>query len=485
MLVTLEHVTEVHRSGRLKRIAVASTATLALLVGLIASMGAVQWIQLRDIGTDPDFGVVNPSQSPGIPAGPCTRQPCNFLVLGSDSRRGLAAEYGTDEALGGTSRADTIMLVHTDPRSREAVVLSFPRDLWVRIPESGYDRINAAFEGGPRGGGPRLMARTIADLTGLPVHHYVYLDLEGFRDVVDTIGGVDLCVPAYQVNTPGWVTKNVEGLATQVYVSEPGRIVDPNAKLNIAPGCQRLDGVDALAYVRARHLPCDQIPDFARIGRQQQFLRALINQMLQPSVVVRAPALVPDVVEHLQRDRGLLPSDLVYLVGQLRGVATGAVEFRAVPGTGTTIESKSVLRVDPSAERLFAALRNGRPLGDVGATLQSTPPSEANTRVAIIDADAGAAITAVQGILRDGGFDITPGVVEGGVGPSTAEPAIVFGAGSEAEARVLSAYLPDLPVVGPRDIGSAHVAVVVTSSYEPTPPAQGEQQRGASCPEPS
>jgi LCP family protein required for cell wall assembly len=478
-------VTGAHGWGKLTRIAVGTTATLALLVGVIASVGTVQWIQLRSIGTDDTFDQVNPSQSPSIPAGPCTRQPCNFLVLGSDSRRGLGAEYGTDESLGGTSRADTIMLVHTDPRSREAVVLSFPRDLWVRIPGSGYDRINAAFEGGPRGGGPRLMARTIADLTGLPVHHYVYLDLEGFRDVVETIGGVDLCVPAHQVNTPGWVTKNVEGVATQVYVSEPGRIVDPNAKLNIEPGCQRLDGVDALAYVRARHLPCDHIPDFARIGRQQQFLRALINQMLQPSVVVRAPALVPEVVEHLQRDRGLLPSDLVYLVGQLRGVTTGAVEFRAVPGTGTTIDSKSVLRVDPSAERLFAALRNGRTLGDVGSTLQSTPPSEANTRVAVIDAGAGDAVTDVQGILRNAGFDITPGVVDGGDGSATEEAAIVFGAGSEAEARVLAAYFPDLPVVGPRDIGSAQVAVVVTSSYEPTPPAQGEQQPGASCPAPA
>lgn len=328
------------------------------------------------------------------------------------------------------------------------------------------------------------MARTIADLTGLPVHHYVYLDLEGFRDVVDTVGGVDLCVPAYQVNTPGWVTKNVDGVATQVYVTEPGRIVDPNAKLDIEPGCQRLDGEDALAYVRARHLPCDHIPDFARIGRQQQFLRALINQMLQPSVVVRAPGLVPEVVEHLQRDRGLLPSDLVYLVGQLRRVTTGAVKFRAVPSTGAFVGSRSVLQMDRSAERLFAALRNGRPLGDVGAALQSTPPSEANTRVAVIDAGADDVVTSVQDIVRDAGFDVTPGVIGGsGSDPTVGEPAILFGAGSEAEARVVSAYFPDLPIVGPRDIGPAQVAVVVTSSYEPSPPTQGPPRSDASCPD--
>jgi len=468
---------------KVTRVAIGITATISLLVGVITSVATIRWIQLRDVGTDPNFEAVNPSQSPSIPAGPCTQQPCNFLVLGSDSRQGLPSQYGTDAGIGGTSRADTIMLVHTDPRSRKAVVLSFPRDLWVRIPGLGFDRINSAFEGGPRGGGPRLMAKTIADLTGLPVHHYVYVDLEGFRDVVDTIGGVDLCIPEYQVNTPGWVTKNVETVPTQVYISEPGRIVDPNAKLNIAPGCQRLDGEDALAYVRARHLPCDHIPDFARIGRQQQFLRALINQLLQPSMVARAPALVPEVVEHLQRDRALLPSDLVYLVGQLRGVSTGAVEFRAVPSTGEWIGSRSVLRMDGSAQRLFAALREGRALSEIGADLQSTPPSEANTRVAVIDAGAGDAVTAVQNILRDAGFDITPGIVGGGGGLTVDQPAIIFGAGSEAQARVLSAYFPDLPIVGPRDIGSAQVALAVTSSYEPTPPAHGAQQSGAPCPD--
>ena len=123
-----------------------------------------------------------------------------------------------------------------------------------------------------------------------------------------------------------------DGKPTRVYVDDIGHIADPNSGLNIEPGCQRLDGTQALAYVRSRHLPCDHVPDFARIGRQQQFLRAVVNQMLQPSMVVKAPALVSPVLENLRRDEGLLPSDLVYLVGQLRGLSTGAVEFRAVPG---------------------------------------------------------------------------------------------------------------------------------------------------------
>ena len=95
------------------------------------------------------------------------------------------------------------MLVHTDPRLQKAIVLSFPRDLWVAIPGRGHDRINTAFEGGLRHGGPQLVAQTVANLTGLQIDHYLYVDLEGFRRTVNTLGGVDMCIPAYNVNTPG------------------------------------------------------------------------------------------------------------------------------------------------------------------------------------------------------------------------------------------------------------------------------------------
>src|SRR5262249_27324155 len=153
------------------------------------------------------------------------------------------------------------------------------------------------------------------------------------------------------------------------------------------PGCQRLDGYQALAYVRTRSLPCDRIPDFARISRQQQFLRALINQMLRPSELAKAPSLIGPILASMHRDSGFLPGDLVYLVGQLRGLSTGNVEFRAVPGTGGTRDGKSVVLMDRTAGEIFAAVRDGKQLADIGTTLLDTPPSEANTTVAVIDAD--------------------------------------------------------------------------------------------------
>jgi anionic cell wall polymer biosynthesis LytR-Cps2A-Psr (LCP) family protein len=476
------------RRGALARTLVGVTATLALLTGLATAGLTVRWVQLRGVGTDPIWDVVAPSGEE-VPTDPCAGQACNYLLLGSDSRAGLPAEqeerFGTDESLGGESRADTIMLVHTDPHLEKAIVLSFPRDLWVGIPGRGHDRINTAFEGGLAGGGAQRMAQTVANLTGLEIHHYLYVDLEGFRRTVNTLGGVDMCIPAYNVNTPGWLTATApNGEPTQVYYGEADRIADPNSGLNIEPGCQRLGGDQALAYVRARHLPCDHIPDFARIGRQQQFLRAIVNQMLQPSVVLKAPALVEPVLGNLRRDADLLPSDLVYLVGQLRGLSTGAVEFRTVPGVAAQEGTKAVLRMDPSANEIFRAIEEGRPIGNVGTQLVNTPPSEANTRVAVVDANSEGTASAVEGVLADAGFDVSPGTWPESEAPlDPAGPAIVFRPGAAANAQVVAAYFPDLPLVASTDLRGAQVALVIPSSYTLVRPGEGGGGGGSSdCP---
>jgi anionic cell wall polymer biosynthesis LytR-Cps2A-Psr (LCP) family protein len=465
------------RLGRSVRVLVAVTASLSLFVGIATAVATVRWVQLRRIGISDDFHRADPSGSPTpAPAGPCADQACNYLVLGSDSRTGLSPdEYGTNDDIGGTSRADTIMLVHTDPRLRKAIVVSFPRDLWVEIPGEGHDRINTAFEGGVEHGGPQLTAQTVANLTGLPIHHYLYVDLNGFRNIVDTLGGVDMCIPAYNVNTPGWLPATApDGRQTQVYVGDIGRIADPNAGLNIEPGCQRLDGKQALAYVRARHLPCDHIPDFARIGRQQQFLRAVVNQMLKPSMVVKAPSYVSPVLQGLRRDAGFLPSELVYLVGQLRGLSTGAVDFRVVPSVAAREGEKAVLKMVPAATKIFEAIRKGRPIGTIGTRLQSTPPSEANTTVAVIDARSGGKALQVEDMLGDAGFDISPGIQGAEKEPAdVGGAAILFRPGGDAYAKVVSSYLPNLPLIESDVLRGAHVAIVVPASYVPSPPDQG------------
>jgi anionic cell wall polymer biosynthesis LytR-Cps2A-Psr (LCP) family protein len=472
------------RHGALTRAIVGVTASMSLLVGLATAAVTVRWIQARNEGTDPIF-----NREPGDPGssastGKCAEEACNYLLLGSDSRTGLPDEFGTNEDIGGTTRADTIMLVHTDPRLKKAIVLSFPRDLWVKIPGRGFDKLNTAFEGGIKGGGPQLMAKTIAHLTRLSVDHFVFLDLDGFRTIVDTLGGVDMCIPAYNVNTPGWLTgTDANGDPTRVYVGDEGHIADPNSGLNIAPGCQKLDGTQALAYVRSRHLPCDHVPDFSRIGRQQQFLRAVVNQMLRPSVVIRAPALVTPVLENLRRDKGLLPSDLVYLVGQLRGLSTGAVEFRAVPGVAGWEGTRSVVKVDPSASRIFAAIRQGKSLGNAGTQLISTPPSEANTTVAVVDASSQGKASRVEEVLADAGFDVSPGIWGEDRAPADVRgPAIVFRPGADVYAQVVSAYFPGLRVIESEHLRGAHVAIVVTAAYATVPAGGGSGAPPTTCP---
>ena len=368
---------------------------------------------------------------------------------------------------------------------RIAPTRSCSSDLWVKIADGhGHNKINAAFEGGVSGGGPQLMADTVTQLTGLSIDHYLYIDLAGFQKVVDTLGGVTLCIPRYQVNTPGTLYQHTASGGEQpIYYGEAGHVADPNSGLDVAPGCQRLGGYQALAYVRTRSLPCDTIPDFARIGRQQQFLRALINQMLQPAELARAPGLVEPILASMHRDSGFLPGDLVYLVGQLRGLTTGNVEFRSVPGHGGTVDGKSVVLMDSSAEQIFTAIRDGKPLGDVGTTLLDTPPSEANTTVAVIDDRSGGGAADVESVLSNAGFDVSPGIVQAPVPAGVKGPAIVYAPGKEAYAGVVSAYFPSLPLVVSKHLSGAPVAVVVNASYRSQPSGSpSPAPSGSSCP---
>jgi len=477
--------------GRITRLLVVVSASIALLSGFVGTALAVRWVQLRDVGTEKGFGRAVPSDSTAPPPGKCSDHPCNYLLLGSDSRAGLPINeqhrFGTNKDIGGTNRADTIMLVHTDPALQKAIVLSFPRDLWVDIPGHGQDKINAAFEGGLQGGGPQLMANTVANLTGLPIDHYLYVDLAGFQNVVDTLGGIDLCIPPYDVNTPGWLSQHtVSSGDTKIYYGEPGHVADPNTGLDVLPGCQHLDGFQALAYVRTRSLPCDTIPDFSRIGRQQQFLRAVINQMLRPTELAKAPALVQPVLANLHRDQGFLPGELVYLVGQLRGLTTGAVEFRSVPGVAGMEGSKSVVLMDPAARQIFAAIRDGKQLGTIGTELVNTPPSEANTTVQVIDHGAGGIADGVESLLANAGFDVSPGIVHGPPPAGVSRSAIVFAPGQDAYARVVAGYFPSLPLIPSSKLYGTHVAVVVTATYRPAPNGTPSPPTSTgSCPAPA
>jgi LCP family protein required for cell wall assembly len=455
------------RRGRLARAFLAVSASLSLLIAAGTAYGIAEY---RAAGhTTPPIQLGSPSGA----VGPCVHDVCNYLLLGSDSRAGLSqaqqGQFGTNQDIGGSNRADTIMLVHTDPNLQKAIILSFPRDLYVNIPGMGMGKINGAFEGGVNGGGPERMAETIHDLTGLKVNHVLYVDLAGFEGVVDTLGGVTMCIPAENVNTPGYVDAvDPSGNPVPVFYSEVGHIVDPYTGLDVKPGCQTLDGAQALAYVRTRHLRCDAAaPDFYRITRQQQFLRAVINRLLQPEELTKLPAEIGPIMRNFRRDEELKIADLAFLVGQLRGISTGAAEFRSVPGYEQTVGSLDVVKMDPVAQQIFQAIRDGKPIGGVGTTSRYTPPSPATIVAPVIDHVSGGKAQDVEQVLSDSGFDISQGVVDiAAYGSPVPGNVIAYGPGDELEAKVVQQYLPGLAMKQVKGLPD-HVAVFITSSYRP------------------
>ncbi len=180
----------------------------------------------------------------------------NWLLVGSDSREDLTPEQQAALATGGevgSGRTDTILVIHIPaPLSSEpTTMVSIPRDSYVSIPGHGMDKINAAFSIG----GPSLLAQTVEQDTGLRLDHYAEIGFAGFGDVVDALGGVRIC-PAEAIN-------------------------DPLAGIDLAAGCQTLNGPNALGYVRTRATPR---ADLDRMVHQREFMSALLHRAASPIV---------------------------------------------------------------------------------------------------------------------------------------------------------------------------------------------------------
>jgi len=475
--------------GHLTHWFVGISAALSLVIAAGSAYGFVAYQQAKGEGTR----IFNPpplessSAEPDSPGG-CADDVCNYLLLGSDSRAGLSdeeqTEFGTDKQIGGENRADTIMLVHTDPKLEKAIIISFPRDMYVPIPGHGEDKINSAFEGGIEGGGPELVAGTVQNLTGLKIDHFLYVDLAGFQGVIDELGGVDMCITGENVNTPGYVeSETADGTISEVYYKEPGHIVDPRTGLDVKPGCQRLPSDQALAYVRTRHLKCDSAaPDFYRIQRQQQFLRAVINRLLQPQQLAQLPFMIKPILSNLQRDSDLNPAELAFLTGQLQGISSGATEFRTVPAYPDP-SNLGILRMDQSAERIFAAIRQGKALGPIGESVY-TAPSPATVQVLLVDHASGGKVDAAASILSQSGFDITPGTTSY---PEYAKKlpgnVIAYAPDADAKAQVVAKYFPNLELKQVDGLPD-DVVVYIDGTYQAAPIGGGATAE-TTCPEPN
>jgi LCP family protein required for cell wall assembly len=229
--------------------------------------------------------------------------PVNILLVGSDSRDGLSkrqlGRIQTSQVDG--RRTDSIIVVHVSPRREKAVMVSIPRDLRAEV-RGQTNRINAAFSLG----GPDLLVKTVQEVTGLPIHHYAEIDFAGFLKVVDAVGGVKLC-------------------------NRTNRTLDDRfANLHMPPGCQQMNGIQALAFVRARHID----DDFGRIGRQQEFLRAVMDKVASKGNLINLPKLlrIADIASnHVKTDDTLKTSEAIGLARRLRKLDPAHVDMRVYP----------------------------------------------------------------------------------------------------------------------------------------------------------
>lgn len=257
----------------------------------------------------------------------------NWLLVGSDSRVGLTPEQETQLSTGGdigSSRTDTIMLIHIPSGSGSTTMVSLPRDSYVSIPGYGEDKLNTAFALG----GGSLLIQTIEQSTGIRIDRYAEIGFGGFAGIVDAVGGVDMCLP--------------------------NPIDDPLAGINLAAGCQELDGAQALGFVRTR---ATALADIDRMNNQRMFLSALLSKSTSWTTLLnpwRVWNLSSGVTDSLSVDSGTH----LWHLGRLGWALRSSIVTTTVPigGFMDTAAGNALLWDEVRAPEFFGYLSRDEPL---------------------------------------------------------------------------------------------------------------------------
>ncbi|HKH06243.1 MAG TPA: LCP family protein [Acidimicrobiales bacterium] len=271
-------------------------------------------------------------------------QPQNFLLVGSDTREGTS-----DEGSLSGRRSDTIMVVRLDPASDRVSVLSFPRDLMVEIPNTGERRmINSAYS---MEDGEQVLIDTLSLNFGIPIHHYVEIDFNGFQQLVDTIGGVSL-----------WIPNAVRDEHSGLFIEQRG--------------CVTLQGEQALQFARSRYLDYmtpdgwerDPQSDVSRVQRQQIFIRRALATTLGQvrENPLRMNELVNIGVGNIRLDEQLGIGDIVDLAENFRDFSSERLETYSLPSYPSPDNENRLLVDDEAAEPVLNVFRGLDP-SEVGA----------------------------------------------------------------------------------------------------------------------
>lgn len=201
------------------------------------------------------------------------KEPVHILLMGTDTRDADS-----------NGRSDSMMVATIDPVTKKAYIMSILRDTYVDIPGHGSSRLNAAYSYG----GVELAKETVSNLLGIPIDYYVTIDFEGFKTLVDTIGGVEIDVEKDMNYTDGGDQHRYD--------------------IHLTKGLQHLDGTHALQYVRFRH---DATSDFTRTERQRKFLTALAAELQSSTSIVKLPSILSSIAPYLHTNLSL--TDMIKL----------------------------------------------------------------------------------------------------------------------------------------------------------------------------
>lgn len=389
----------------------------------------------------------------------------NVLLVGSDGRGGLTDRQIEELNVGDVAgrRSDTMILAHIPAGRDKATMVSLPRDWYVTIPAhegesgqrvpAGRNKLNAAYALG----GPRLAVSTVERATDVRIDHYLEVSFPGFVDVVDALGGVDICLPR--------------------------PVDDPDSGLDMAAGKHHVGGVRALQYARARHGLGDG-SDLDRIERQQKFLGAMMQQATSTGTLlnpVKFSRFVGAATDAVRADPGLSTGDMRRIAGSLRDLDPQRVKFVTVPVADPAYETDNAglaVRANRDATaRLFDRLSHDQPLTGPAKPKQN-PREPADRPGPTIPPDRIAVEvyngTRIDGLAARGAADLRQAGFRIDGAPANARPprnhettTIQYGPARADSARTLQASIPGAQLRETPELG-ATVQVVLGSSYHGT-----------------
>lgn len=216
-------------------------------------------------------------------------------------------------------RADTIVLLSISPKTKDVLILSIPRDTRVEIPGRGMDKINHAYAFG----GEKLISKTVSSFLDVPIHFYAVADFNGFVNIIDELGGIDIDVEK-----------------EMYYVDKAGGV-----EINLYPGKQILDGEKSLQYIRFRN---DKLGDLGRIKRQQKLALAVIKKMMNFDSITKIPQISEEIKRYIETN--IKVQDAIALANLFKGVNQEKFKVETIQSKPVYIEGVSYL--EPNVEEV-------------------------------------------------------------------------------------------------------------------------------------